>query len=399
MRFLFITNWCPHYRVRTFEALTRRADVRFVFFSAGNEWYWGQQHGRQVGAFPHDYLRGFNVTPWIRIAPKLIPIVWRFDGDVVLKCITGRFALPATLLICKLRRKPFVLWTGIWQHPTTLFHRLTFPLTRLVYGLSDAIVVYGEHVKRYLVSLGVAAEKIFVAAHAVDNPAYNRAVSDDEQQQLRNRFRLGTKRVLLYVGRLETSKGLETLVEAYARTELPGTVLVLVGEGSQRGKIARQAERLGVEDQILLTGYVAPEEIVAFYSIADALVLPSISVSAGKEPWGLVVNEAMNQGTPVIATTAVGAAAGGLVRHGINGEIVPEGDPCALQEAITRIVGDPDYRNKLSGGAERVISGWDNEQMVEGFLDAVAYAKGRRPKWRTKGKGDSADPSEIGSAT
>src|SRR5207249_4212309 len=125
MRFLFVTNFCPHYRVRTFETLAQRADVRFVFFSAGDEWYWEQKHGRRHGDFPHEYLQGFHITPWVRVTPRLIPIVWRYDGDVILKCITGRFALPVTLLIAKLRRKPFVLWTGMWQHPGTLFHVLS----------------------------------------------------------------------------------------------------------------------------------------------------------------------------------------------------------------------------------------------------------------------------------
>jgi glycosyltransferase involved in cell wall biosynthesis len=94
----------------------------------------------------------------------------------------------------------------------------------------------------------------------------------------------------------------------------------------------------------------------------------------GKEPWGLVVNEAMNQGVPVVATDAVGAAAGGLVQNGVNGFVVPERDSKALAEAIGRILNDDELRATMSRNAKRIIAGWDNERMVQGFQQAIAYA-------------------------
>jgi glycosyltransferase involved in cell wall biosynthesis len=98
----------------------------------------------------------------------------------------------------------------------------------------------------------------------------------------------------------------------------------------------------------------------------------------GKEPWGLVVNEAMNQGVPVVATEAVGAAAGGLVQDGVNGFVVPERDSRALAEAIRCILNDDELRTKMSRNARRIIAGWDNEGMVRGFRDAIAYVIGER---------------------
>ena len=76
------------------------------------------------------------------------------------------------------------------------------------------------------------------------------------------------------------------------------------------------------------------------YAACDVLVVPSIRTRTFREPWGLVVNEAMNRGLPVIASDAVGAAAGGLVRDGVNGLVVPAGDSAALAAAIRRLAGD-----------------------------------------------------------
>jgi len=84
------------------------------------------------------------------------------------------------------------------------------------------------------------------------------------------------------------------------------------------------------------------------------------------------VNEAMNQGVPVIATEAVGAAAGGLVQNGVNGWVVPERDSLALARALRRTLRDPVLRAALSRGARRTIAGWDNERMVQGFRAAIA---------------------------
>ena len=81
--------------------------------------------------------------------------------------------------------------------------------------------------------------------------------------------------------------------------------------------------------------------------------MPSIATRRFLEPWGLVCNEAMSQGRPVIATDAVGAAAGGLVRDGETGLVVPAGDARALAEAIERLLGDAQLRADLGRGARR----------------------------------------------
>ena len=147
--------------------------------------------------------------------------------DVYIKCINGRFEDPATFLISRLRRKPFILWTGIWIRLQTKAHRLIFPLTRWIYRQSDAIVVYGEHVKKYLRE-GVPSERIFVAAHAVDNEFYSKEVSEIEKSALRDLLKIQNhQKVILYLGRLEESKGLSVLLNAYKKIASPNIILVI----------------------------------------------------------------------------------------------------------------------------------------------------------------------------
>jgi glycosyltransferase involved in cell wall biosynthesis len=373
LRIAFIVNICPHYRVKTFEALAQYFRLDYYFFSAGDEWYWEQKNGTRAGSFRYEYLPGINLLG-TRLTPILARRLWRGKYDVFVKCIAGRFALPLTYCIARLRRRPIILWTGLWMTLQSPFHRLIFPLTRFIYRHVDAIVVYGEHVKRYLVTQGVEAERVFVAAHAVDNAIYSQPVSDDAIKSLRTKLSLTPEdRVILYLGRLEECKGLTYLVRALAELETKNARLVLVGEGSQRVLLQRQIKELGLTDRVRFLGYVPPEETLPYYALADVLVLPSISTPQGKEQWGLVVNEAMNQGVPVIATDVVGAVAGGLVQDGINGFVVPERDSSAIAGALGKIIESPDLRDQMSRQTRRIIAGWDNENMVLGFRRAVEY--------------------------
>jgi glycosyltransferase involved in cell wall biosynthesis len=374
VRIAFVTNFCAHYRVRTFETLAKYQDTDFFFSSGGEEWYWQREHGIRVGNFRYEYLPAIQVTQRLRLVPSLVTRLWRKNYDVYIKCINGRFALPVTYLIAKLRRKPFILWTGIWMTLDTRFHRLVFPLTLRIYRHADAIVVYGEHVKRYLTSLKIAPEKIFIAAHAMDNSMYNRVVSEQEKLVLRAKLNLDTKKTILYFGRLEEVKGLHYLIEAFALLKSADLALIIAGDGSLRKNLESLAREQGVEKNVCFVGYVPPEMAPTYYAIADLLVLPSVTTPTGKETWGLVVNEAMNQGVPVVATDAVGAAAGGLVQHGVNGFIVPERDTEALAQGMARILTDLKLRKHLSDNARRIVAEWDNERMVKGFREAIHYA-------------------------
>lgn len=378
MKIAFVTHFCPHYRVKTFELLARTHNVEYFFYSQGNEWYGQGIHGVRGGQFRYTYLRGFQLTGRIRVTPSLLAHLLRNDYQAFIKCINGRFALPATYVIARLRRIPFVLWTGIWMNIQTPFHRLAFPLTRWIYRRADAIVVYGEHVRSYLVQQGVEKEKIFVAPHAVDNLLYSGVVAPQYKMKRRVDLSLGDHKVVLYLGRLEEVKGLDYLLRAFARLSLDDAVLVVAGEGSLYKRLITLAQELGIVAKTRFVGYVSPDDTQLYYAVADLFVLPSVTVPSQKETWGLVVNEAMNQGLPVIATEAVGAAAGGLVQSGVNGFVVPERDTAALAEAMKRILTDTELRAQMSQNARRIIAEWDNDRMVKGFLQAIDYALRQR---------------------
>jgi glycosyltransferase involved in cell wall biosynthesis len=260
----------------------------------------------------------------------------------------GRLALPGSYLAARRARIPFVLWASLWAHPRTPAHALSFLPTVWLYRRADAVVTYGPHVSRYVERWRGSARNVFVAPQAATIATAERAPHDG--------FRL------LFAGRLEREKGLDVLLDAWRRAGLGADAELLVaGAGPLR------AEGPGVR----ALGHVPRGELPALYASADALVLPSVPTATFLEPWGLVVNEAMQQGTPVIASDAVGAVAGGLVRDGRNGLVVPAGDAGALAARIRALAMNRELRERLSAAAREDVRGYSEQAWVGGVQSAL----------------------------
>jgi glycosyltransferase involved in cell wall biosynthesis len=117
-----------------------------------------------------------------------------------------------------------------------------------------------------------------------------------------------------------------------------------------------------------------PAELRNLYAGSDVVVVPSVPTRDFLEPWGLVVNEAFHQGVPVIATDAVGAAAGGLVQHERTGLVVPANDAGALAAALRRLRDDAALRARLGAGARAAVAAYTPQAWAAGMADALMSA-------------------------
>jgi glycosyltransferase involved in cell wall biosynthesis len=288
----------------------------------------------------------------------------------VIAGLDGRIALPGAYAAARARRVPFVLWATIWAHPRTPAHLLSFPATRHLYRTADAVATYGPHVSRYVERYRGNGDGIVVAPQAVDVDHFGAPVSDADRAAARKRAGApGTELLALYAGRLVREKGIETLTAAWRRAELgSGARLALAG----RGPLEQAVERELPEARLL--GHVGADDLPALYAAADVLVLPSIHTASFREPWGLVVNEAMLQHTPVIASDAVGAAAGGLVRDGRNGFVVPAGNPAALATRLRALAADAALRDRMGAAAREDAAAYTPSAWAAGMGRALAVA-------------------------
>ena len=191
-----------------------------------------------------------------------------------------------------------MLWATIWAHPRTAAHALSYLPLRHLYRSADAIATYGPHVSAYVRAKG-ARGPVVEAPQSVDNAFWAAPARPDRRADFQ----------VMFAGRLAGEKGVAVLLRAWSSSGLsaPTAALVLVGGGPIRARAAATGAAVPA-------GPVEPDALRNFYAGSDVVVIPSIPTRDFLEPWGLVANEAFNQGVPVIATDAVGAAAGGLDR-------------------------------------------------------------------------------------
>ena len=142
-----------------------------------------------------------------------------------------------------------------------------------------------------------------------------------------------------------------------------------LGERDISEEIKKLAKDEKISKKIIFTGGVDNSQLPAFYSLADLLVVPSVTETIG-EAWGLVLNEGMQFGTPVIATDAVGGSED-LVKDNFNGYIVPEKDPISLAKKILKILNDVKLIQKMKQNSKKIIKKFSYSDMVLGFEKAV----------------------------
>jgi glycosyltransferase involved in cell wall biosynthesis len=305
---------------------------------------------------------------------------------------SGRVALPAAYLGARRAGVPFVLWTALWAHPRTPAHlALGTPLLRHLYARADAVATYGEHVSAFVARRG--ARNVHVAPQAVDAAFWSR-----EAAAVGGAAAGPAPFHALFVGRVTPEKGILVLLDAWRRAGVDGE-LVVVGPGDAPEERSRAAPaRPGSPParrartrftrgspparhaRTTFTGPLPAEDVRNFLAGASVLVMPSIATRAFREPWGLVANEAMHMNVPVIATDAVGAAAGGLVRHERNGLIVPANDAKALAAALRRAAEDDTLRRTLGTNAGRDVAAFTPEAWAAGIAGAVESAELRKDR-------------------
>lgn len=362
---LFVTGHAPAYRVGALAALHERETIELALF--GGRYKHGGDVFEEEMPFPHRHVQ-----------PHALGRLAASGSYRAVVCPTGgRLAPLATWAGARRGRTPLILWASLWAHPRSTAHALSYLPLRRLYGSADAVVTYGPHVSAYVRARG--ARNVHVAPQSVDNVFWS---APDVSPPRRPRWPAQARTRVLFVGRPAPEKGLGVLLEAWRAAELQhDAALVLAGVEPDRAGVAPGAGRRRGDTNIVALGRLSAHELRDAYAASDALVLPSIATRTFREPWGLVANEAMNRSLPVIASDAVGAVAGGLIRDGVNGLVVPAGDGVSLARALRRVADDPALRERLGAQGARDVGAYSHEAWANGFSEALSTLGVSRGRW------------------
>jgi glycosyltransferase involved in cell wall biosynthesis len=327
--------------------------------------------------YQHEFLPAIgdplSVTPFLRplnygLSRRLV------EGRFDILWVHGyaRLFHQAAILLAKARGLRILLRdepTAI-SKPRSLVKRLAkrglfAGLSRLV----DRVLAIGGLNRQYWIDQGFDPAQICLMPYAVDNARFRAGAERAAANRPAFLAGLGLpadQPRIVFSGKLTPIKAPDVLLEAFARVDRPRASLCLVGDGPLRAQLQARARALGLADRVLFAGFRNQRELPAFYDAADVFVLPS-----RQEPWGLVVNEAMNAGRAVVASDKVGSAAD-LVRPGENGAIFPAGDIDALAAALKYCLASPEYSAAMGRRSLEIIETWSFREDIAGLKQAIA---------------------------
>lgn len=234
---------------------------------------------------------------------------------------------------------------------------------RQVTKRAAALIAIGTANRLFWESYGAREEQLFEAKFAVDNEFFGGAVARLESDAAELRNKLGFKRevIFLFVGRLVKRKNVDLIIEAARQFKNEQIVVVIAGSGDEAESLKAL---VGNHRQVIFAGNIPPSELPLYYAVADVLVLP-----AEREPWGLVVNEAMACGLAVIAHKDCGAAVD-LVDEG-NGVRLESFSVEEMARAMKRLASDEPLLRSMQQCSRERIQGWSIEAAARGIVRAV----------------------------
>jgi len=369
---LLITNIPAPYRLPVFDALAQELDLTVYFCqakAADRQWQPSLRgYAFRYAVLPHRILRIGSAVSIIlnpdlpcRLAKKQYEIYIAGENS------QNAFSVLAVLLAAKMRRRPFICWSehieGERKFATSgvLGDLLIETYRRIVYRGADSFIAYGSLAADFLARRGVPPEKIVTGVQVVPREQCPSIKVSKAEMGFEG------KKVILSVSYLIARKGLDVLIRAFRKMEREDTILVIAGVGEQEAYLRELA---GGARNIRFPGYIEGAVKASYYSTADIFVLPTLH-----DPWGLVVNEAMAYGLPIVVTNRAGCAPD-LVSD--NGFVVPAGDVDALKRALERLLDDEEMRREMGTRSQQKIRNYDVPYAQKIFTTAIHLALDNR---------------------
>ncbi|MGD1914086.1 MAG: glycosyltransferase family 4 protein [Rivularia sp. (in: cyanobacteria)] len=369
---IILTEIISPYRIPPFNYLAQDEEIDLtVFFFAETEsrrsWLvekekiqfnykvlWGLQLGKSYQSAP------------VFLNPDVIYQLWKQQPDVIICGGWHHFSHWLALVYAQMTKTPLLIWSESTLKDERSVSNIKHKLKTWIINQADGYIISGNAQKKYLLNLGAKQDRIYIAPNAVDSNFFTCETQRYRQQKTMWKDKLGINGcVILYVGRLIDEKGIPELLEAFTKLSPHNQVtLIIVGDGSrsQDYHLFCQQNQL---NNVVFTGFQPQTALPQYYGIADIFVFPTKS-----DPWGLVVNEAMAAGLPIICSDAAGAAPD-LVVNGKNGYLVPVRDVKKLSEALQILVEDESLREKMGLYSQEIIANYTPQKMALGLKEAI----------------------------
>jgi len=386
-------NYSPYFLVRLSKTAKMARDYGFNVVAmeiiSQDNYFWQSIHKKEIyEGYEKDTLIDLPLkNKWLTIIGVIKMINFLNHKKPQVLAVTG-YDNPVTYasLAWGLRNKSINIIMMDSKYDDMPRNFLKERVKKTIFSLYDGALVAGSKSKDYAIALGMSENKIFTGFDVVDNEYFAKKsyLTKEDHYSLKSQYKL-PKRYFICVSRLIEKKNLSRLLKAYQiyceRIKEKAWHLIICGWGHLEEELKEEVYHLGIRN-VRFVGRITYEEIPVYYSLAKCLILPSSHF----EQWGLVVNEAMASGLPVLVSQACGCAPD-LVQEGVNGFTF---DPCDVESLARFMVkmssGEVDLK-AMGEASRRIIANWTPEIFAENLLkviDAALAAQQSKKLWWTK---------------
>lgn len=375
LRAIFVACNLSPYRIAIHNAMvTAGVPFEVVLLSASDtSRQWNLLNGHNKIRFKYHLLPGikFDIVKreWpLNINWGLLRKILMSNAEIVV--LTG-YESPAywfALLYARLLNKKVVFWSGSTLESGRSKGFFISAMRRIFIKSADAYLAYGTKAKKFLVHYGANPQKIFVSCNTVDINYFSRESSRliTRKEEIKKEKGYPSK-IILFSGLLIPRKNLDVLLEAYREIANEDVGLIVLGDGPLKDKYEQWCVDNHVRN-VFFEGRRPMDELPRYYAISDIFVMPST-----REVWGLVVNEAMACGLPVLCSEKSGVA-DDLIKQGLNGFTFDPEDICALKNLLRFLLDNDEKRKEMGGNSLSIISGCTPQKYAEGLIKALNLA-------------------------
>lgn len=367
---LLFTNYGPYHFARfdaTAQTFLSKGGNAFGIELARSEveYPWETQRDRIGGQFytviddiPLEDVK-FSHLSW-----QLISVLNQTSPDILAIAGYARPSMLVALLWCLWHCKSAILLSETTEYDEVRSWWKE-KIKKLIISRYKAALVGGQPQKRYLVKLGMPSSAIFLGYDVVGNEAFH-------PNHIRSLRHPVDKQFFLAINRFVTKKNLLFLLSSYADyRQILGTDawdLVLCGDGELRTQIEQKIQKLNLQDHVHLTGFLQQEQMLPYFANAGCFIHASI-----QEQWGLVVNEAMAAGLPVLVSDRCGCFED-LVIEGVNGFGFDPTNPQQLTDLMVKVSSGEIDLETMGKAALEHIQKFSPDTFAQGLMQAVEYA-------------------------
>jgi len=295
------------------------------------------------------------------LSPRLTSRIGAWKPDALICTSISEFLMLLPLRL--LRRFPIGALVADTSFTASCYGSLHQGLRAFLYRRMDFYVAYGTETTKYLTSIGIAQHKVKHAKWSVDNSLYN-------PEEALKRYDDGARRRWISVGALIPGKGFLQLLEAWCSQSpefVASNQLVIVGEGPEETPLRNFIAANMPLESAIITGYRSPEVLPSLYLESDVFIFPTLT-----DTWGLVVNEAMASGLPIVCSKYAGCHSD-LVQKS-NGIIIDPVEPEALASAINEFWGQRNDWPQMGEMSKQIVSAFTLEATASAIIEAAQHA-------------------------